>query len=100
MDTAFILQLVVNGIVLGTIYALLSMGLALIFGVIEVVNFAHGEFYMLGATAMAAAIGVAGFAYWPSVAAVVALMAIAGLLTYDLLLVRRAASIISGWSAY
>ena len=49
MDTGFLLQLLINGLVLGVIYALIAMGLALIFGVLEIVNFAHGEFYMLGA---------------------------------------------------
>lgn len=41
-------QLVVSTILLGGIYALISVGLTLIFGVMRVVNFAHGEFLMLG----------------------------------------------------
>ena len=49
MDPGFYLQLLLNGIVIGCIYALIAMGLSLIFGVLEIVNFAHGEFYMLGA---------------------------------------------------
>ncbi len=43
-----ILQLIINGLLLGGIYALVSIGLCLIFGVIEIINFAHGEFLMLG----------------------------------------------------
>ena len=39
----------VNGLVLGNIYALLAAGLALIFGVAELINFAHGSVYMVGA---------------------------------------------------
>src|SRR5439155_8216806 len=38
-----------NGLVSGSFYALLSLGLAVIFGMLRVVNFAHGAFYMLGA---------------------------------------------------
>ena len=49
MDPGFFLQLLLNGIVIGVIYALVAMGLSLIFGVLELVNFAHGEFYMLAA---------------------------------------------------
>ena len=41
-------QLVLSGIFIGGIYALMSMGLTLIFEVLRVVNFAHGEFLMLG----------------------------------------------------
>ncbi len=40
-------QLIASGIVLGGIYALVSVGLTLIFGVMRIVNFAHGEFLML-----------------------------------------------------
>jgi branched-chain amino acid transport system permease protein len=43
------LQHLVNGIVLGATYALLGIGLTLIFGIMRVVNFAHGELYALGA---------------------------------------------------
>ncbi|MBV9066843.1 MAG: branched-chain amino acid ABC transporter permease [Methylobacteriaceae bacterium] len=42
-------QLLLNGIVIGATYALIAVGLTLIFGMMRIVNFAHGEFYMLGA---------------------------------------------------
>ena len=42
------LQILASGILLGGIYALISVGLNLIFGVIKVVNMAHGDFLMLG----------------------------------------------------
>src|SRR6266581_4497876 len=42
-------QHVVNGLILGGGYALMGIGLTLIFGIMRVVNFAHGEFFMLGA---------------------------------------------------
>ena len=41
---AMIVQLIVSGILLGGVYAMISIGLTLIFGVLDVVNFAHGEF--------------------------------------------------------
>ena len=48
MMTVF-LQQTINGIILGCIYALIAIGLSLIFGILETANFAHGEFYMIGA---------------------------------------------------
>jgi branched-chain amino acid transport system permease protein len=45
------LDLLVNGLIFGLFYALMAVGLAMIFGVLKVVNFAHGEFYMVGAYA-------------------------------------------------
>jgi branched-chain amino acid transport system permease protein len=45
------LDLLVNGLIFGLFYALMAVGLAMIFGVLKIVNFAHGEFYMVGAYA-------------------------------------------------
>lgn len=46
--TSIVLQLVVSGVLLGVIYALVSIGLTLIFGVSRIKNFAHGDFVMVG----------------------------------------------------
>jgi branched-chain amino acid transport system permease protein len=48
MDVEIVLQAMVNGLMMGGVYALIAVGLTLIFGVMNVVNFAHGEFVMLG----------------------------------------------------
>lgn len=42
------LQVLVSGLMLGALFAIVSVGLTLIFGIVKVVNFAHGEFLMLG----------------------------------------------------
>ena len=52
------------GLVNGSFYALLSLGLAVIFGLLGVVNFAHGAFYMLGAFAAYIALQFLGVNYW------------------------------------
>jgi branched-chain amino acid transport system permease protein len=51
MDYHFILIQLFNGLILGSIYVLLALGLTVIFGTLGVVNFAHGALYMLGAYA-------------------------------------------------
>jgi branched-chain amino acid transport system permease protein len=45
------LDLLINGLIIGVFYALMAIGLSLIFGILKIINFAHGEFYMLGAYA-------------------------------------------------
>ena len=47
MTFEIILQTVISGLLMGFIYALVAAGLSLIFGLMEIVNFAHGEFLML-----------------------------------------------------
>jgi branched-chain amino acid transport system permease protein len=51
MIDSFLIQQVVNGLSIGMVYGLMAIGFTLIFGVLNVVNFAHGEIYMLGAFA-------------------------------------------------
>src|SRR5207237_1172121 len=55
-----------NGLVNGSFYALLSLGLAVIFGVLRVVNFAHGALYMLGAFAAYLLLQDFGVGFWPA----------------------------------
>lgn len=47
MSTEVVLQAIISGLLMGLIYALVAVGLSLIFGLMEIVNFAHGEFLML-----------------------------------------------------
>lgn len=51
MPDHFLVQQLFNGLSIGLVYALMAIGFTLIFGVLNVVNFAHGEVYMLGAFA-------------------------------------------------
>lgn len=44
----FVLEQVVNGIISGSMYALIAAGMTMIFGVLRAINFAHGEYYMIG----------------------------------------------------
>ncbi|MBR3403327.1 MAG: branched-chain amino acid ABC transporter permease [Parasporobacterium sp.] len=56
-----VIQLIINGILLGGIYAVLGVGMTMIFGIVKLTNLAHGEFVILGAygsTLLAQALGV------------------------------------------
>jgi branched-chain amino acid transport system permease protein len=63
--TALFAQLVI-GLFNGAFYALLSLGLAIIFGLLNVINFAHGALYMLGAFIAWGLLHYAGLGYWPA----------------------------------
>ena len=60
---AFLGQLLL-GLVNGSFYAMLSLGLAVIFGLLGIVNFAHGVFYMMGAYVAFVSVDVFGLNYW------------------------------------
>jgi len=70
MDTLFGIPLaalvgqVVIGLINGSFYALMSLGLAIIFGLLHVVNFAHGVQYMLGALVAWYLLDTWGISYW------------------------------------
>jgi len=66
-----LLQQVINGLILGSLYALVALGYTMVYGILELINFAHGEIVMLGAMvavtvlALLAAAGVPGFLALP-----------------------------------
>ena len=62
---AFLGQLLI-GLINGSFYALLSLGLAVIFGLLRVINFAHGALYMLGAFVAYLLLAELGIPYWPA----------------------------------
>ena len=45
------IQQLINGLALGSVYALLALGYTMVYGIIQLINFAHGEIYMIGAFA-------------------------------------------------
>lgn len=71
-------QQILNGTSAGMGYALIALGLTLIFGVLHVINFSHGELYMLGGLGVVIAIGQAGWPYAVAVPAAVLMVAFAG----------------------
>ena len=88
MDPAFFLLQIFAGLVSGSFYALLSLGLAVIFGMLRVVNFAHGSFYMLGAFAAYIMLQQLGLNFWLGLFLAPLLVACLGMLL-EWLLIRR-----------
>ena len=86
MDWSFFAQLLLNGLVMGVIYALVAMGLSLIFGVLEIVNFAHGEFYMLGSMLAYFLTVQWGFDYWATILVVTGVGVAVGYVLFEGLL--------------
>ena len=64
MSTQALFGQLLIGLINGSFYALLSLGLAVIFGLLNIINFAHGAQYMLGAFAAYFLLNKAGLSYW------------------------------------
>ncbi|QPC42948.1 branched-chain amino acid ABC transporter permease [Kaustia mangrovi] len=75
MSLPAILEQAANGLIISSFYALAALGLAIIFGVLRIVNFAHGELYMLGGYAYFLAVSALGLP--PVIAVVTAAFALA-----------------------
>ena len=56
------LQQLINGLVLGSVYALVALGYTMVYGILELINFAHGEITMMGGMVALAVIGALGLA--------------------------------------
>ena len=73
-------QFLANGVVNGASYVLVAVGLTLVFGILNIVNFAHGEFFMLGGYAAVTASAVLGWPLVPTLIVTVLTLAIFGAL--------------------
>jgi branched-chain amino acid transport system permease protein len=75
---AYFLQQLINGLTLGAIYGLIAIGYTMVYGIIGMINFAHGEIYMIGAFISLITylvLGMAGISYAPLVLLLVLLSA-------------------------
>jgi branched-chain amino acid transport system permease protein len=72
------LQLLANGLITGAFYALSALGLTLIFGLMRVVNFAHGDLYMVGGLLGWALTSSVGLDFFTSLAVVIVIMGALG----------------------
>ena len=74
------LQQLINGISLGSIYALIALGYTMVYGIIKLINFAHGDIYMVGAYAGFFAVAVLGWGLVPALLASMLFCAVLGVL--------------------
>jgi len=88
IPVAVILGQLMLGLVNGSFYAMLSLGLAVIFGLLRVVNFAHGAFYTLGAFAALLGLQLLGINYWVALALAPLAVGVVGIIVERLLLRR------------
>lgn len=86
MEIAVWVQAVVNGLFIGMLYVVVTLGIALVFGIMEIVNFAHGEFYMLGAIFVWYFFGMLGLNYYLALLLSMTVVAVMGMLTERLFL--------------
>lgn len=71
MDFQYLSELFLGGLTRGSIYALIAIGYTMVYGIIELINFAHGEVYMLGAFTGLIIAGVLGIYGFPPMAVLV-----------------------------
>lgn len=83
-----LVQQLVNGLVSGSFYALLALGLSVIFGMLGVVNFAHGAFYMLGAFGALVLLDTLGLSWWLALIVVPVVLGVVGM-AFERVLVAR-----------
>ncbi len=77
--TLFIQQ-VINGIMLGSVYSLVALGLTLIYGILHIPNFAHGHKYMFGAYIAFFLVSIYHFNYWVAILGAMVVLAVMGAL--------------------
>jgi branched-chain amino acid transport system permease protein len=85
INTTLIINQMLFGLALGAVYILMACGLTIIFGLLDVVNFAHGTFYMLGAFATFVIVSLFGN-FWLGLAGAVIIVGLIGWLTESILI--------------
>jgi branched-chain amino acid transport system permease protein len=80
MTGAYLLQQLANGLVLGSLYALIAVGFTMIYGIVRLINFAHGDVLMVGAFGAFGLLVLLELPLWAALVAVLALGALLAML--------------------
>ena len=85
---------IINGLHIGSIYALVALGYSMVYGIVKLINFAHGDIIMVGAYAAYVLLVLCGLPVWVAVIGSIVFCALAGVLieriAYRRLLVKEA----------
>jgi branched-chain amino acid transport system permease protein len=76
MTGAYLAQQLANGLILGSLYALIAVGFTMIYGIVRLINFAHGDVLMVGAFGAFALLVALELPFWATMVAVLALGAL------------------------
>ena len=86
MDSAIFMQLIISGLLIGFVFSLIAVGLTLIWGVMDILNFAHGDFLMVAMFTSFLLFAKLGLDPLLSLPIVTALLFLVGLLTFRLVI--------------
>jgi branched-chain amino acid transport system permease protein len=99
MDLSTFVQTIANSVVAGSIYATVAVGLALAFGVMQMANFAHGEFFMAGAYVVYVLYALGGLPFPVAVLAAIPIVGAMGLLTERFIFRPTRGNVLAGFMA-
>lgn len=93
----FIGQTLLNGLMTSSFYALIAVGLSLVFGVMHIVNFAHGEFYMVGAYTVWVLYAKMQWPFFLAVGAAIVIVGLMGIISERLIFRHARGNVLSGF---
>ena len=93
----FLWQTILNGLMISSFYALIAVGLSLVFGVMHIVNFAHGEFYMIGAYTVWVLFALLHWPFFIAVGAAIVIVGLLGLFSERLIFRHAHGNVLSGF---
>ncbi len=99
MDLDTFIQTLLNSVQTSSVYALVAVGLAMAFGVMKMANFAHGEFYMIGAYVLYQVYQLWGLNFWIGVVVAIPIVALLGVATERIIFRQTGANILAGFMA-
>lgn len=90
-------QTILNGLITSSFYALIAVGLSLVFGVMHIVNFAHGEFYMIGAYTVWVLFALLHWPFFIAVGSAIVIVGLLGLVSERLIFSHAHGNVLSGF---